>query len=98
MQHSVIVFPLPGQDRQLKWWLTMFFPDHLNIFYMYAAIGNDECTAMLPKFQDLPNPAVFVTTRKVGWAGFNLTAARHAVITQKFWVWEEQWQTSAGVV
>jgi hypothetical protein len=41
---------------------------------------------------------VFVTTPKVGGTGLNLTAANHAVITQKFWVLNEQRQAFAWVV
>jgi hypothetical protein len=81
----------------LKWWLTKFFADHLDIFYMYAEMGNDERTEMQLKFQDSPNPSVFVTTPKVGGTGLNLTAANHAVITQKFWVLNEQRQAFARV-
>jgi hypothetical protein len=94
-QKAVLFCPLPGQVRHLKWWLTKFFPDHLDIFYMYAEMGNDECTEMQLKFQDSPNPSVFVTTPKVGGTGLNLTAANHAVITQKFWVLNEQRQAFA---
>jgi hypothetical protein len=82
----------------LKWWLSKCFADHLDIFYMYAEMGNDELTEMLLKFQDSPNPSVFVTTPKVGGTGLNLTAANHAVITQKFWVLNEQREAFAWVV
>ena len=97
-QKAVLFCPLPGQVRHLKWWLTKFFADHLDIFYMYAEMGNDERTEMQLKFQDSPNPSVFVTTPKVGGTGLNLTAANHAVITQKFWVLNEQRQAFARVV
>jgi hypothetical protein len=60
-QKAVLFCPLPGQVRHLKWWLTKFFADHLDIFYMYAEMGNDERTEMQLKFQDSPNPSVFVT-------------------------------------
>ena len=65
---------------------------------MYAEMGNDEPTEMQLKFQDLPNPAVFVTTPKVGGTGLTLTAPNHAVITQKFWVLNGQRQAFARVV
>jgi len=97
-QKAVLFCPLPGQVRHLKWWLTKFFADNLDIFYMFAEMGNDECTEMQLKFQDSPNPSVFVTTPKVGGTGLNLTAAKHAVITQKFWVLNEQYQAFAQVV
>jgi len=97
-QKAVLVCPLPGQVRHLKWWLTKFFADHLDILYLYSEMGNDDCTEMLLKFQDSPNHSVFVTTPKVGGSGLNLTAANHAVITQKFWVLNEQWQAFAQVV
>jgi len=94
-QKAVLFCPLPGQVRHLKWWLTKFVADHLDIFYMSAEMGNDERTEMQLKFQDPPNPSVFVTTPKVGGTGLNLTAANHAVITQKFWVLNEQRQAFA---
>jgi len=65
---------------------------------MYADMGNDERTEMQLKFQDSPNPSVFVTTPKVGGTGLNLTAANHAVITQKFWILTEPRQAFARVV
>jgi len=83
-QKAVQFCPLPGQVRHLKWWLTRFFADNVDIFHMYAEMGNDEHTVMRLKFQDSRNPSVFITTPKVGGTGLNLTAANHAVITQKF--------------
>jgi SNF2 family DNA or RNA helicase len=65
----------------LKWWLIQFFSDDLDIFYMYAEMGNNERTEIQLKFQDQSNPSVFVTTTKVGGTGLKLTAANHAVIT-----------------
>jgi hypothetical protein len=97
-QKAVLFCPLPGQVRHLKWWLTKFFGDHLDIFYMYAEMGNDERTEIQLKFEDSPNPSVFVTTPKVGGTGLNLTAANDAVITQNFWVLNEQRQAFARVV
>jgi len=97
-QMAVVYCPLPGQVRHLKWWLRQFFADNLDIFYMLAEMANDERTEMQLKFQDLPNPSVFVTTPKVGGTGQNLTGAHHAVITQKFWVLNEQRQAFARVV
>jgi len=97
-QKEVLFCPLPGQVRRLKWWLTKVFADHLHIFYMYAEMGNNERTEIQLKFEDSPNPSVFVTTPKVGGTSLNLTAANHAVITQKFWVLNEQWQAFAWVV
>ena len=81
---AMLCCPLPEQVSHLKWWLTKFFPDRLSIFYMYSEMGHDECIQMQLKFQDSPNPSVFVTTPKVGGTGLNLTAANHAVIIQKF--------------
>jgi len=97
-QKAVLFCPLPGQVRHLKWWLTRFLVDHLDIFYMYPEMGNDEGAEMQLKFQDSPNPSVFVTTPKLGGTGLNLTAANHAVITQKFWVLNEQRQAFTWVV
>jgi hypothetical protein len=55
-------------------------------------MSNEEDTEMQLKFQDSRNPSVFVTTPKVGGTRLNLTAANHAVITQKFWVLNGQRQ------
>ena len=97
-QKAVLFCPLPGQVHHLKWWLTKYFAHHWDTFYMYAEMGNDERTEMQLKFQDSPNPSVFVTTPKVGGTGLNLTAANHAVISQKFCVLNEQRQAFAWVV
>jgi hypothetical protein len=74
------------------------FAVHLDIIYMYAEVGHNERTEMQLKFQDLPNPSVFITTLKVGGMGLNLTAANHAVITLNFWVLNKQHQAFAQVV
>ena len=97
-QKGVLCCPLRGEVGHLEWWLTQFFADHLDILYIFAEMSNDECSEMQLKFQDLPNPSVFVTTPKVGGTGLNITAANLAVITQKFWVLNEQWQSFARVV
>jgi len=94
----VLCCPLPGQVRHLKWWLTTFSADHLDVFYLYAELGNDERTEMQLKFKDSPNPTVFISTPKVGGTGLNLTTANHAAITQTFWVLNEQRQACVRVV
>jgi hypothetical protein len=43
-QKAVLFSLLPGQVRHLKWWLTKFFVDNLDKFYMYAEMGNNERT------------------------------------------------------
>jgi len=83
-QMVVLFCPLPRQVHHLKWWLTKFVADHLDIVYMYAEMGNDQRNEMQLKFHDLPDPSVFVTTPKVGGTGLNLSAANHAIITKKF--------------
>jgi hypothetical protein len=52
LQKAVLFCPLPAQVRHLKWWLTKFFRDNVDIFHMYAELGNDECTEIQLKFQD----------------------------------------------
>jgi SNF2 family DNA or RNA helicase len=74
-QKAVLFCPLPGQVRHLKWWLTKISGDNVDIFHMYAEMGNDERTEMQLKFQDSQNPSVFITTPKVGRTCLNLTAA-----------------------
>ena len=76
----------------LKPWLTKFLADNLDILYIYAEMGNDESTEMQLKLRDSPNPSVFITTPKVGGTGLNFIAANHTVITQTFWVLNEQCQ------
>jgi len=51
-QQAVLFCPLPGQVLHLKWWLTKFFADNVDIFHMYAEMGNDERTEMQFKFHD----------------------------------------------
>jgi len=97
-QKAVVFCPLAGQVRHLKWWLAKIFGHHLDIIYMYAEMGNDERTEMQLKFQDLPDSSLFVTTPKVGGTGLNLTATNHPVITQKFWVLNEQHEAFVRVV
>lgn len=61
-------------------------------------MGNDMHTAMQLPVPDSPNPSLFMTTPKVGGKGRKLTAANHAVLTQMFWVFNEQRQAFAWVV
>jgi len=97
--HKTLLFcPLAGQGRHLKWWLTKDFADHLDISYIYAGMGNNEHTEMQLQFQDLPNPSIFATTPKVGGTGLTLTAADHAVITEKFRVMNGQSLAFASVI
>ena len=97
-QNTVVFSLLPGQVCHFKRWLTKFFADNVDIFHMYAEMGNIECTEMQLKFKDSRNPSGFVSTPKVGRTSLNLTAVNHAVITQKFWVFNGQRQPFAGVV
>jgi len=97
-EKAVLFRPLPGQVCHLMWWLRSLFGDDFDIFNMYAEMVNEECTEMQLKFQDSPNPSVFLTIPTVGGTGLNLTAANHAVITQKFWVLNDQHQVFAWVV
>jgi hypothetical protein len=76
----------------LKWWLTKFFAENVDIFHMYAEMGNDKRAEMQLKIQNSRNPSVFITTPKEGRTRSSLTAANDAVITQKFSVLNEQRQ------
>jgi len=82
-QKAVLFCPLPGRVHHLKWWWTKYFADHVDIFDMYAEMGNDERTEMKLELKDSPDPSVFVTTPKVGRTGLNLITGNHALITQK---------------
>jgi hypothetical protein len=90
--------PLAGQVCHLKWLLAMCLHDHLDIFVMYSEVGNDVQTEMQLNLQDSPHPCVLVTTPKADAIGLSLTAAKYAVITQKFWVLNEQQQEFAQVI
>jgi len=57
-QNAVLFCPLPGRVHHVKWWLAKFFVVNVDIFYMFADMGNDERTEMQLKFQDSPNPCV----------------------------------------
>ena len=88
---KVVLFCLfPGQVRHLEWWLTKYFADHVDIFHMYAEMGNDERTEMQFKLQDWHNPSVLVMTPKVGRTDLNHTGASHTVITEKLLVQNKQ--------
>jgi len=97
-QKAVLFCPLPGQVHYLKWWLTKFFVDNVDIFHMYAEMGNDERTEMQLKFQDSRDTSVFITTPNLRGTGLNLTAANYVVIIQKCWVLNEQRQAFERVV
>jgi len=97
-QKGLLYCPLPGQVCHLKWWLTKYFADHVDIFHMYAEMDNDQRTEMHLKFHDSWNPIGLVTTNNIGGTCTNLSAANHTVITQKFWVLNEQRQAFARVV
>jgi hypothetical protein len=51
-QKVVLFCPLSGHVRHLKWWLTKYFADDVDVLHMYAEMGNDERTEMQLKFQD----------------------------------------------
>jgi hypothetical protein len=70
----------------------------VDIFHMNAVLGNDDRAKTQLKCQQSHIPSVLVTTPNVGGTGQNLTAANHAVITQKFWVLYNQRQVFAQVV
>jgi hypothetical protein len=78
---AVLFCPLPGLVHHLKWWLYMYFADHVDIFHMYADMGNDERTEMQLKFQDSRNLSLFVSTPTAGRTGQYLTPSNHRVVT-----------------
>jgi hypothetical protein len=53
---------------------------------------------MQRKFQNSYNPSVFITTPIAGRTGLNPAAENHAVMTQKLWVLNKQWQAFVQVV
>jgi hypothetical protein len=94
----VLFWPLSGHICHLKWWLTKFLGDEMDIVHMSAQMGNDERTKMQLKFQDSWNPTVFTTTPNVGRTGPNLAAGNDVVTTPKFWVLNEQRKAFTRVV
>jgi hypothetical protein len=48
----VLFYHLSGQVRHLKWWATKHFADHVDIFHMYAAMGNNEHNEKQFKYQN----------------------------------------------
>lgn len=42
---------LDGQVHHWMWWLTKYFVDHVDIFHIYADMGNDRHTEMQLIFQ-----------------------------------------------
>jgi len=97
-QKAVQYCSIPGQVRHLKGSPTKYLVDHMDLFHRYAEMVYEQCVEMQLTFQDAQNPSVFITTPKVGGIGLNCTAANHAVITQKVWVLNEQWQGLARVL
>jgi len=51
-QIAVLFCPLPGQVCYLKWWLMKFFADQVDVFHLYAEMGNDEHAEMWLEFQN----------------------------------------------
>jgi hypothetical protein len=94
--HKAVQFcPVPGHVCQITWSLTKYFGDNVDRSHMYAEMGNNEGTEIQLKFLDLHNSLVFVTTPTVGGKGIDLTAAKHAVITQILCPLNEQRQVFA---
>jgi len=87
-----------GRVHHLMWCLTMCIADYVDNFYISAEMDNKECTEMQLKFQDWPNPSVFITIPTVGGTHLHLTAANNAVITQKFWVLNKQCQVFGQII
>lgn len=75
--------PLRGPVCHLKWWLTKYLADHVNIFDMYAEMGIDECTEIEHNFHDSQNPSVHVTSPKVCRIHLNFTTTNHTVSTRR---------------
>jgi len=86
LQMAVLFCPLPGIVHHLVWWLTKSLVNHIDSFIMYMEMGNNNHTEMQLRFQDSPDPAVFMTAPQVGGTGLKLTATNHTAITQKFWL------------
>jgi hypothetical protein len=55
---AVVFCPFPDQVCPMKWWVTEYCADHVDIFHMYAETGKDEQTEMQHKCQDSRNHSV----------------------------------------
>jgi hypothetical protein len=51
-QTVVLLCPLSGEVCHLKWWLTKYIADNVDILHMDAEMGNAERTEMQLKIQD----------------------------------------------
>jgi hypothetical protein len=65
----------------MQWWLTKSFLDYLDIFHMYAEMGNHEHTKMQLRFHHTANSFGFITKHQVGGTGQYHTAANNVVTT-----------------
>lgn len=44
LQYAVSVCFLPGKVHHLKWWLTHYFVNNVDLFHMYEETDNNEQT------------------------------------------------------
>jgi len=80
-----------GHVNHMMRWLTKYFLDYLDIFHMYAEMGNHEHTKMQLRFQHTANSFVLITKHQVGGTGQYCKAANNVVITWKFCVLNKQY-------
>jgi len=66
------IHSLPGHGRQLKWWLTKYFAEYVDISHFYRDMGNDECPEMQHQFQHPRHSLVLESTPKLRGIGPNL--------------------------
>ena len=63
--HKVVLFsPHPGQVRHLKWRLTKYFADRVDILHMFAEMGIDKSSEIVLATGPGCPPAVWVRTVK----------------------------------
>jgi len=97
-QMVVLFCLLPGQVHHLNCCLTKYDADHVEWLQIFAEMGNDDHPEMPLNVHNSWNPSVFVTAPKFSRRGWILTAAKHVVVIQKFWVMNEHHQAFAWVV
>jgi len=82
---AAVFCSLPGQVCYLKWQLTKFLADHVDIFYMDVRMGNNKHKEMKPKFQDSTNAFLLITTIKVSETGPNRLPVNNTLVQLKFY-------------
>jgi len=82
----------------VKWWLTKYFADHVDVIHMYAEMCNDQSTQMPLKFQYSLDPTWCITTPTDNGTSHNPILTKNIVTHMTFWVLNVPCQAFAWVV